>query len=160
MSTKIGRSIFLPAVLLTLLMLSTTAAMAEDIGNGCKLQGTWIGEWDQTGLKYFITFIGTGAPEGTINQEWIGDAGASNARGVWVKTGPNTFDYSVTLFFTEGPFITIVGKRNGTITLLDCNTYEWTGVMDVWTPGGTEPEYSFTGTGSAQRMRLEQPYEP
>ena len=91
-------------------MLAGTA-FAGDNGNGCKLQGTWIGETpyplpDETPMdptddaSYILTFFaayhGTGDNEGTEVLEWINPVpapgiGWSNVGGIWKKVGPNQY---------------------------------------------------------------------
>ena len=91
---------FVCVLALTLSIPSTLVAKGnnaeyENSGNGCKLQGTWIAQWSQYGIKYFITFIGAGANEGTVILEWIGDVAPgglsiSGARGVFGVSGNGT----------------------------------------------------------------------
>jgi hypothetical protein len=64
---------------LVILPLWHTDAEAGSAGNGCKLQGTWIGEAPYPllggagdyNLKFFAVYHGTGDNEGTDVTEWI-----------------------------------------------------------------------------------------
>jgi len=141
---------------------------AENSGNGCKLQGTWLADWPVYGITFFITHHGTGANDGTSDAEWITvttpapGISISGARGVWAKSGPNTFDLTLRTFFTVGPQgnIAYMGKFIGAITLTDCNTYSWAGITEYWEPGATEPFMLDPAAGSAQRMVQEEPFQP
>ena len=85
-------------------------AFAGDNGNGCKLQGTWIGEtpyplpdetpMDPTDNEYYMlkmvnVYYGTGDNDGIAVAEWInpvpdpGTSWSNSGRGVWEKSGPN-----------------------------------------------------------------------
>ena len=103
-------------VTLFAVMLLAVSAFAGDNGNGCKLQGTWIGETpyalpDNTPndpsddvyymLKFFSVFHGTGDNEGTEVTEFINPVpapgttwGNGGARGVWEKSGSNQYKYT------------------------------------------------------------------
>ena len=140
-----------------LMLLGT--AFAGDDGNGCKLQGTWYSvATDNDSNSFVVQYYGTGDTEGTDDSEWVkignawkalGIARLSNTRGLWKKTGPNTYS-SVLLTFAynaEGQIIAIT-RNYGIKKLVDCNTMEYRGTfteylnfnMDVWYSFPDDPE--------------------
>jgi hypothetical protein len=126
-------------------------AMAQNSGNGCKLQGTWIGEtpYPLPGnpdfvLKFFSTYQGTGDTEGTDVLEWINplpDPGTTwaNPHGVWTKSGPNRYKYTLLGFITDAATgnVLVIARHVGTKTLTDCNTMEVTSTVEYLAPDGT-----------------------
>jgi len=126
---------------------------ADNSGNGCKLQGTWLWEmlYPQPDnpdfiLKFWATYIGTGDNEGTEIVEWINypvplDISAATARGVWAKSGPNKYDYTMIGFISlkETGTILQVLQHNGTKTLTSCNTMTATDVIQYLDPDTMEP---------------------
>ena len=165
-------------VLFAVLLAGT--AFAGDNGNGCKLQGTWIGEvpyplpdetpMDPTDdvyymLKFFAAYHGTGDNEGTEVLEWINPVpapgiGWSNIRGIWKKVGPNQYSYTAKGFFfnkATGAIVMVV-RWGGTKHLTDCNTMEATSIIEYLTPDMT-PLQCISGTGILQRMIPQEPCE-
>ena len=121
-----------------LMLLGT--AFAGDDGNGCKLQGTWYSvATDNDSNSFVVQYYGTGDTEGTDDSEWVkignawkalGIARLSNTRGLWKKTGPNTYS-SVLLTFlydAEGQLM-LISRNYGVKKLIDCNTMEYRGTF-------------------------------
>jgi hypothetical protein len=167
-------------IALFVILLAGTA-FAGDNGNGCKLQGTWIGELpyplpDDTPLdptddtyymlKFFATYHGTGDNEGTDVLEWINPVPApgtswSNARGIWKKSGPNTYKYTIQghIFDAETGDILTVVRHVGTKTLTDCNTMEIISTAEYLNPDMT-PIMCVPGETTLHRVVQEEPCEP
>jgi hypothetical protein len=154
-------------------MLAGTA-FAGDNGNGCKLQGTWItdvtwpagdGSGDYT-LKMFITFHGTGDNDGTLELDYANPWPGSGLlwtinRGVWKKSGGNTYRYTyyVALADEMGNLLGAL-RHDGTATLQDCNTMHLVEEMVLVDPQTLEPFFDYGGGEySMQRMNLEEPYQ-
>jgi hypothetical protein len=118
-------------------MLAGTA-FAGDNGNGCKLQGTWYGAMPGAG-SFVVQYYGTGDNTGTDDTEWIkiddaliamGFARASHSRGVWTKTGPNTYtSVLLTFYYDAAGQIIWIGRSHGVKKLTDCNTMEYRGTF-------------------------------
>ena len=145
-------------------------AFADDNGNGCKPQGTWINDilWpagDGSGnytLKLFYTFHdGTGDNDGTIELDYANPWPGSDLlwtinRGVWKKSGGNTykFTYYVALADEAGNIYGIL-RHDGTATLQDCNTMFIVECFVVVDPETLEPLMDYGGAeGTMQRMTL------
>jgi hypothetical protein len=127
-------------VILPLLQTDAEAANSGDWWSPwrCNLQGTWIGEipyplpggTEYYNLKFFSVYHETEDNEGTVVTEWINgvpDPGThwGNPRGVWRKSGRNTYEYSKMGFIVEegtGTVLTVV-RHAGTITFTDCDTF-------------------------------------
>jgi len=166
----------------TILVISTLAilplwhieATAGNSGNGCKLQGAWMGEtsYPLPGnpgfmLKFFVTYHGTGDNDGTATLEWINprpDPGTSwsNARGVWTKSGPNMYEYNYFVFSVDDATGTIlsVSRHAGTKTLTDCNTMAVTGSYEFLDPVTMQPLFCLPYTASLRRILMQGPCEP
>jgi hypothetical protein len=162
-------------VALFAVMLAGTA-FAGDNGNGCKLQGTWVWEfpfplpWDENfALKYLITYMGTGDNVGTditepLNSDFLygPDLSLSNSHGIWVKSGPNQYDYTLIGYVTDRASGTIVAgtSTSGTKILTSCNTAEANAVTVPLIPGTMEPdpnsEPSYVGSGVGHRLLLQE----
>jgi len=112
---------------------------AGDNANGCKLQGTWIGEtpYPLAGgpelymLKLFFIYHGTGDNEGTVAMDFINPVPApghswSNGRGIWKKVGPNKYSYTMDVYEFDVATGDIfgIGRHVGIANLKDCNTIE------------------------------------
>jgi hypothetical protein len=156
-------------VVLFAVMLAGTA-FAGDSGNGCKLQGTWL--WNMPtpisdNLRFWATYNGTGDNDGTEIVEYINYsqniASYSTARGVWKKSGPNKYDYTMIdfLFLRDTGDILAVTRYTGTKTMIDCNTIEATAWTEVLDPETMEPITPPTGGGIAtgHRILLQKPPE-
>jgi hypothetical protein len=165
-------------VALFAVMLAGTA-FAGDSGNGCKLQGTWVWEfpfplpWDENfALKYLITYMGTGDNEGTditepLNSDFFygPDLSLSSSHGIWVKSGPGQYDYTVVAYVADrASGIIVAGSMtSGTKILTGCNTAEATAVTIPLIPGTMEPvpgaEPTFVGSGVGHRLLLQKPIQ-
>jgi hypothetical protein len=126
-------------------------AEAGDSGNGCKLQGSWLGRLP-TGETYIVTYHGTGANEGTDDLEWITGSptffgmfpnatSASANRGVWAKTGPNKFDFTLLqVGLNANQQVEYIAQYSGTKILTDCNTMEVrTTAIEILSPADLQP---------------------
>ena len=151
------------------LMLAGTAFAGDD-GNGCKLQGTWIGETPypspdniQYMLKFFSVFHGTGDTVGTEVTEWINpvpDPGTawSNPRGVWEKSGPKQYKYTKRgyIYAAANGAILVVVKHTGTFTLVDCNTLVVDTNVEYFTYPDMIPIMCQSARATLQRVLLEE----
>ncbi len=171
-------TVFVIAAVLLLMNWQTDAEAASvKKGKGCKLQGSWYGI-TPFGASYLATYHGTGANEGTSDLEWIdldpmlpsfglGAVSASSARGVWAKTGPDTFDFTLLTYLRDSDGqIVLVMRTSGTKTMLDCNTMEViSGDAEFLSPGmnpleggrSCSPPPIETEITIARRIILEQP---
>jgi hypothetical protein len=162
---------------LVILPLWHTDAEAGDSINGCKVQGVWIGESPYPlpggsayyNLMFFATFHGSGDNDGTGVINFINpvpDPGtvwsAAGARGVWAKSGPNTYDYSAVGYIYEtgtGTILTIV-KHRGTDTLTDCNTIVSTSTVEYVDANTMEPFLCVPLTVTLKRMLMHEACQP
>jgi hypothetical protein len=133
-------------------------AIADSAGKGCQFQGTWFGFNPDTGALtgWVVTVAGQASHGGTNNLEYpffdpmlnglFPTATAiSTLRGSWVRTGGNTFDYTmigIAIDATRNPVW--IGKLSGHITLsADCNTETIEGTtLELFAPN----ENPYTGT--------------
>jgi hypothetical protein len=157
------------------LLVATVFAGDNDKGHGCKLQGTWSGEFlyplaggpDYYWFKYFVTYHGTGDNEGTEVMDWINPVPApghkwSNGRGVWKKIGPNKYSWTAYVYeFDEqtGDIIYIL-RHGGIKHLTDCNTMEATDIIEYLAPDGTPLMCVDGGIATVHRMLVQEPCEP
>ena len=139
--------LFIRLVLATsILMFAAPVFAGEKSEADCKLLGSWIG-YDATGSAWWIsTADGQNASHGTLNLEVPGSVlffpGASSVtelRGSWVKTGKNTYDWTVVGFpylGDENATTMVLVKLSGVDTISkDCNTvYITDAVMEVFAP--------------------------
>jgi hypothetical protein len=132
-------------------------ASANLFGWGCNLQGTWIGVTspeDTTLTGWVVTVAGRSRFHGTNNLEFptfnpkllvpfepyflYADAQyISSLRGAWMRTGFNSFSYTMTGIATAADGVTPVwvGKLSGTITLSnDCRSEEITATLETFDP--------------------------
>jgi len=164
-------------VLLAVVLAGT--AFAGDSGKGCKLQGTWLWEfpfplpWDENfAFKYLVTYMGAGDNEGTditepLNSDFFygPDLSLSSSHGIWVKSGPGQYDYTVVAYVADRASGTIVAgsMTSGTKILTGCNTAEATAVTIPLIPGTMEPvpgaEPTFVGSGVGHRLLLQKPIQ-
>jgi hypothetical protein len=115
----------------------------------CTFPGTWFGVTSPTDLTltgWVVTVVGESPFGGTNNLEYptldptVGGAFAaadrvSTLRGIWERTGLNTFAYSFTGWGLQGQTALYVAKVYGTIELSrDCRTEKITGYMSVYLP--------------------------
>jgi hypothetical protein len=122
----------------------TDAAAFRGKGNWCDIRGTWYGASPYG--SYMVNYDGAHPFKGTIDLVWIsgdptlgGDfpdaVWTRHTRGVWVRTGPNTFDFTVLTFSTNSAYeVLYIFRSNGTNTLVDCNTNESTANLEFLTP--------------------------
>jgi len=151
---------------LVAVMLAGTA-FAGDSGNGCKLQGTWYGDAPDFS-RWIANYHGAGANEGTSDLEFINPilppgTSLSSARGVWAKSGPSTFDYTLIYFLSDaGGNIILAIRDSGVKTLTDCNTMEITNCTNYVDPETLEPYPGpcVPSTATARRVLLQEPSEP
>jgi hypothetical protein len=154
-------------VALFAIMLAGTA-FAGDSGNGCKLQGTWLYNASTPlvdNLRFWATYNGTGDNDGTEIVEYINYpqnfVSYSTARGVWKKSGPNKYDYTMIdfLIYRETGEIVTVTRYTGTKTMIDCNTIEGTIWSEALDPDTMEPNTPpvYGGTGIGHRILLQKP---
>jgi hypothetical protein len=126
----------------------------------CKFPGTWFGVTSPTDLTltgWVVTVVGESPFAGTNNLEYPTfdpkvpvldpETGAflyyvypeadriSTLRGIWERTGPNTFAYSFMGFGLEGITPLYIAKVNGTIELSrDCRTEKINAFMSIYPP--------------------------
>jgi hypothetical protein len=143
----------------------------RDGNSRCKLQGTWI--WDFDWGKWLITFNGMGDNQGTMDVEFIGPVMEwcpgcywSSCRGVWEKTGPKTYDYTYQSYLVDGGGLVtgVLGSavavplNHGTITLTECNTAEIEGEADVFWYGTEIIAWELEYQDVMKRLMLHQPF--
>jgi hypothetical protein len=162
MKTGVWRHIVVSVLMLGLA--TPGLALGDGSGKGCQFHGTWFGFDPGTGALtgWMVTAAGQASNAGTNNLEFpifnptlsnlFPDATAiSTLRGSWVRTGGNTFDYTMIGVATDvARNVVWIGKLSGHITLsADCNTetIEDT-TLEVFAPD----ENPYTGT------RMELPY--
>lgn len=126
-------------------------AMAEHGKKDCTLQGTWFGvvsPENKVLSGWMVTAEGKSNGHGTNNLEYPNfDATLGNnfpdavristLRGAWVRTGGNSFDYTMTGMAVAANGVTPVwiGKLSGHITLSeDCNSEEITATFEIFEP--------------------------
>ena len=145
--------------------------VANDDNGGCKLQGTWIYSFELPSgfgpTKWLATINGTGDNKGTIDWEFIAPSSHpescpscywSSARGVWEKTGRNTYNFTTQGFYVVNGAATQIILNEGTMTLLGCNTAEVTEEGKLFNPGETDLYWTFEyQPGIMQRLLLHQP---
>jgi len=158
------------STIIGVLMLGLTipgVASAGYFGWGCSLQGTWFGVEapENTVLTgWVVTVTGKSHFRGTNNLEHaLFDATLSvpfepfqlypdadrlgSLRGVWMRTGFNTFAYTMTGIAVDADGAPVwVGKLSGNITLSDdCKSEEITATLKTFaplvSPFDGEPEY-------------------
>ncbi|MBN1567847.1 MAG: hypothetical protein JXA73_08355 [Acidobacteria bacterium] len=157
-------------------LMLTGIAIAGDSGNGCKLQGTWIGEVPMPPFTnpdgsvfmstFMVTYHGTGDNKGTEVVEWINlppgflpkGVSASMERGVWEKSGPNRYDYTTLVYriWDATGQIVLILRASGTKILIDCDTMSLETTYEFLLPDGTIIGCS-SGIveGSIHRMRVQ-----
>jgi len=136
---------FIRLLLATLVLLFACPAItAGEKEADCKLIGSWLG-YNQAGLAWWMsTADGQNASQGTLNLEVPGsvlffpDAVAvTEMRGVWKKTGANTFDWTVVAFpYDESTNTLLLAKLSGKDRIsYDCDTlYVTDVVMELFFP--------------------------
>jgi len=152
--------------LFAVLLAGTAFAGDNDKGQGCKLQGTWLYVTSAyvENLRLWATYNGTGDNDGTEIVEYINYpqnvVSYSTARGVWKKSGPNKYDYTMIdfLFLRETGELLAVTRYTGTKTMTDCSTIEATSWVEALDPDTMEPmmEPFYMGTSTGHRILLQE----
>jgi hypothetical protein len=139
------------------------ASADNDPGNGCKLQGTWI-IGGYPGPTMLATYNGTGDNQGTEDIEIVVPAvpvepgiKATSIRGVWAKSGPNSYDYRMQGYaLLPDNTVYYVFLTKGTKILTSCNTMEATATTDFYWPGAEVPFLSVSGPMTGRRLLVDQ----
>lgn len=124
--------------------------LADSANKGCSIQGSWFGVndvGDTTLTGWLITVTGKSANEGENNIEYPNfDAtlggnfpnavSLSSSRGVWKRTGSNTFDYSFTGYAIDEFRVPVyIATVSGVATIIeDCRYEHITATIDVFLP--------------------------
>ena len=127
-----------------ILILAVPAFASGGPKEGCKLLGSWIG-YGATGSAWWMSTVdGQNASRGTLNLEVPGSKlffpeafSVTELRGSWVKTGENTYDWTVVGFpYLEDTTTMLLAKLSGKDTITeDCNTvYVTEVVMELFDP--------------------------
>jgi len=136
---------FIRLTLAILIMMFAAPVFAGGGHEGdCKLLGSWIG-YDASGSAWWMsTADGQNASRGTLNLEvpasklfFDGAFSVTELRGSWVKTGENTYDWTVVGFpYLEDTTTMLLAKMSGIdIVSEDCNTlYATDVVMELFAP--------------------------
>jgi hypothetical protein len=119
---------FLITAVILLFMVPVPAAAGKD--EGCKLNGSWIGYTD-SGAWWMASPTGQNAANGinvldvpgfdfTLEGAFPDVVNSSKLRGVWERTGGNTFAYTVIGFTVDGNGdAQYISKLTGTETILE-----------------------------------------
>jgi len=102
----------------SILMLAAPVIAGDKSGTGCKVLGSWMG-YDESGSAWWMsTADGQNASHGTLNLEvpgsvvfFPGATSVTELRGVWEKTGENTFEWTVIGFPYDATAATVVLAR-------------------------------------------------
>jgi hypothetical protein len=136
---------FIRSILVILILMFAAPVFAGGGPKGnCKLLGSWIG-YDSDGSAWWMsTADGQNASRGTLNLEVPGSKlffdfafSVTELRGSWVKTGKNTYDWTVVGFpYLEDTTTMLLAKLSGVDTVSkDCNTiYVTDVVMEFFAP--------------------------
>ena len=158
-------------VTLFAVMLLAVSAFAGGSGNGCKLQGTWIGETPYPNpdgsyynLRFFITINGTGDNEGTAVTEWVNpipDPGTSwsNVKGIWEKSGPNRYEVMKIghIYNNQSGNIMFVIRHRDTVNLTDCNTGKASVAVEYLSYPDMEPIMCIPMEVTIHRVLMQEP---
>jgi hypothetical protein len=158
------------------------AVFAGDNGNGCKPNGTWIGELpyplpddtpldptdnDYYMLKLFAEHSGAGDNEGSTVTEWINpvtDPGTSwsNQRGVWKKSGGKKYDFSKIgyIYNNSNGEITAIYRQDGSFILTDCDTMAVSAMVEISTYPDMIPVMCVPYEVTLKRVLLREPCQP
>lgn len=132
---------------LAFLMASGVAVANE--GKGCNLQGAWAGIMDQNVVV--VTYVGQSYNSGIINEEipafdvtfggMFPVAKASNLKGMWKRTGGNSFVYTqIAVAVDELGNVLYVAKNSGNKTLSDdCNKMTVESSLEIFVPPDDNP---------------------
>jgi hypothetical protein len=131
-------------IILTTLIFAVPVCAGADNNVDCKLIGSWVG-YDANGAVWWTsTLDGQNASQGTANLEtpgavafFPGAAAVTELKGVWKRTGGDTYDWTMLGFAYDAFGTTLtLGKLSGKDTISqDCNTVYVTDVaMEVFLP--------------------------
>jgi len=136
------------AIGLVLLMASGVAIAGE--GKGCNLQGAWAAIAD--GSVVIATYTGQSNNSGTINEEIPATdptfgglfpyvTKSSNLKGMWERTGGNTFVYTQIAVAVDAlGNVQYVAKNSGNKTLSnDCNMQTVESSIEFFVPPNINP---------------------
>ena len=128
-------------------LLAAPAMGATGQNNGCSLQGSWMGTGN---IQLLTTYNGQSVSSGTIIGELPGfdptlggtfpnAVTLTSLRGVWERTGGNTFVYSQVGYALDATGkIVWIGKNSGNKLLTeDCNLMKIESTLAVSSPDGT-----------------------
>ncbi|NND57228.1 MAG: hypothetical protein HKN57_08240 [Xanthomonadales bacterium] len=112
-----------------ILLLIAPVPVAADNGHGCKLNGSWIG-YSDSGAWWMASPTGQNASHGINVLDVPGfdftlegafpAVNSSQLRGVWERTGGNTFAYTVIGFAVDSNGDALyISKLSGTETILE-----------------------------------------
>ncbi len=166
----------LPFCLLIGVVFLAASALAADMPKGgCTLQGSWMST--DVNFQSLGTDMGESASSGTMIVELFGanadptlggmfqnGVKISTLRGVWERTGGNTFAYTQVWYGLDaGENILWIGKNSGTETLSeDCNLLKVDSTFEIFYPevnpfGGTPFFAEPLPTIYYHRMRVDPP---
>jgi len=165
----------LKRVLLTAVVLFVAVVAYAAPPNSCDLQGTWIGEVDESagGGKWLATYHGRTRTKGTVELQFL-DVSANlgfspfeaerfgPTKGVWERTGRRSYVYTMVTYGVDSLGNTYYSAENtGTVVLSeDCNSMTVDACFDYIAPDGT-PFFCFCGaTATATRLELQEPCTP
>src|SRR5512137_345297 len=136
-------------------LLPFTTAVGKDTGDeqGCTPKGTWVGTLEGIPVMT-ITYGHESAQTGTLiidlpsfdptfGGQFAGVKGSSAARGIWKKTGGNTWFYTALIIgaVPNGPTI-YVAKISGPVEAMDhCTSITISTMLEVFHPNG-DPWFS------------------
>ena len=136
-----------PAFMIIILFMAASTVAFAGGNKGCKIQGSWIG-FDNSDSYWIATYHGRSASSGTSDLEFplfdptlgglFPETGkVSGARGVWERTGGNTFAYTLILFgIDDSTNVSWILKNSGNKTLTeDCNLMSIQSSIEVFLPG-------------------------
>ena len=167
---------FYCCLLIGVVFLAASALAAEQPKAGCSVQGSWMSA-DVNGFQSLLTDIGESGSSGTqavelfgafadptLGGQFQGGVKISTLRGVWERTGGNTFAYTQIWYSLDAAEnILWIGKNSGTKTLSeDCNLMEVDSTLEFFSPtenpfGGTPFFVEELDTLNYHRMRVDPP---
>ena len=131
-------------LILTALIVAVPVFAGAASNGDCNLLGSWVG-YDANGAVWWTSTVdGQNASQGTANLEtpgavvfFPGATAVTELKGVWKRTGGNTYDWTYLGFAYDASGTTLtLGKLIGKDTISkDCNTvYVTDVVMEVFMP--------------------------
>ena len=133
-------SLFLVGTIIAFLSISFVAAKS-----GCRLEGSWMG-FSPDGTRWLATYHGESANAGTNDVEVFLDptlgglfpdaVSISSGRGVWVRTGGNSFSYTMIVYgLDEFGGVNWIIKNSGVQILSEsCNRMSVDGTIELFEP--------------------------